>query len=113
MGSPLAYSKSEFASEAWRRFDDIPILHRNSVRMIQGKASSIDMASRVATYQENSISPLMEIPYDYLVVATRTSGNWPVVPKSSTREEYLQDIHGHIENLRGSKSGNSWWRYLK
>ncbi|ATZ48284.1 Bcalo3 [Botrytis cinerea B05.10] len=103
MGSPLAHSKSEFASEAWRRFDDIPILHRNNVRTIQGKASSIDMASRVATYQENSTSPLMEIPYDYLVVATGASRNWPVVPKSTTREEYLQDIHGHIESLRRSK----------
>ncbi|TEY53490.1 hypothetical protein BOTCAL_0246g00050 [Botryotinia calthae] len=61
------------------------------------------MASRVATYQGNSTSPLMDIPYDYLVVATGTSRNWPVVLKSSAREEYLQDIHGHIESLRGSK----------
>ncbi|TGO19661.1 hypothetical protein BTUL_0003g01160 [Botrytis tulipae] len=103
MGSPLAHSNSEFASEAWRRFEDIPILHRYNVRTIQGKVGSIDMASRVATYQENSTSPSKHIPYDYLVVATGTSRNWPVVPQSSKREEYLRDIHDNIESLRCSK----------
>lgn len=103
MGSPLVHSNSDSASEAWRRFDDIPILHRYNVRTIQGKVDSIDMASRVATYQENSTSQSKHIPYDYLVVATGTSRNWPVVPQSSKRDEYLRDIHDSIESLRGSK----------
>ncbi|KAF7864289.1 uncharacterized protein EAF02_010257 [Botrytis sinoallii] len=103
MGSPLVHSNSDFASEAWRRFDDIPILYRYNVRTIQGKVDSIDMVSRVATYQENSTSPSKHIPYDYLVVATGTSRDWPVVPQSSKKEEYLRNIHDNTESLRGSK----------
>ncbi|TVY39017.1 Apoptosis-inducing factor-like protein B [Lachnellula occidentalis] len=103
MGSPLVCASESFASEAWRKFDEIPLINRHNVRSIQGRASAIDMSSRIATYQENSSGPVKQISYDYLVVATGTQRSWPVVPRALNRSGFLRDIQDHTSSIRDAK----------
>jgi len=103
MGSPLAQTSVSFASQAWRNFDDISILQEGNVQKIQGKVTAICMASRIATYQDPSGSATKDIPYDFLVVATGTQRSWPIVPRAMGRKEHLQEMAGHIRDVRESK----------
>lgn len=42
---------------------------------------------------------MRELEYDYLVVATGTQREWPVVPKSLCRTAYVDDASLHIDEL--------------
>ncbi|TVY49855.1 Fe-regulated protein 8, partial [Lachnellula cervina] len=102
MGSPLVMSSSSFAREAWRYFKDIPQFEKD-VCIVQGRALSIDVASRVAKYHKHDDDVTQEMPYDFLVVATGTQRRWPVVPEALHKTEYLQNVDSHIQRLRDAK----------
>lgn len=95
-------SSSSFAREAWRYFKDIPQFEKD-VCIVQGRALSIDVASRVAKYHKHDDDVTQEMPYDFLVVATGTQRRWPVVPEALHKTEYLQNVDSHIQRLRDAK----------
>ena len=101
MGSPLVMSSLSFAQEAWRCFKDIPQFE--NVRIVQGRALSIDVASRVAKYHKYDEDLTQEMPYDFLVVATGTQRRRPIVPEALHKIEYLQHVDRHIQRVRDAK----------
>lgn len=102
MGSPLALTSPTFACEAWRTFDDISLLDKGDVQTIQGKATSVGMASRIVTYQRPD-GLMKEIPYDYLVVATGMKRSWPIVPRALKKESFIDDVNEHVRSIGDAK----------
>ena len=88
MGSPLSNVCQDFSREAWLEYKDIPYLKQNSVNVRRGQAQSIDTSERTATFLDAS-NASQRISYDFLVIANGTRRSWPVVPKASTKELYL------------------------
>jgi NADPH-dependent 2,4-dienoyl-CoA reductase/sulfur reductase-like enzyme len=103
MGAPLAHASAPYAGKAWRRFDDIPELKGHGVRILQGTATSVDLAEKVLTFRpapvEGAENPEKQIGYDYLVAATGLKRTWPIVPREHKKERYLEDAREFIKEL--------------
>ncbi|CZR66554.1 uncharacterized protein PAC_16455 [Phialocephala subalpina] len=82
MGSPLAHLSPTFAHEAWLPFSQLKLLSRGGVNILQGRALHINMSSNVAFYLDAKSGSQRQIAYDYLVVATGTKREFPIVPSA-------------------------------
>jgi NADH dehydrogenase FAD-containing subunit len=102
MGAPLAHTCSTFAREAWLPFSDMNILSSKNVMFVQGIAKSIEMEMKVASFTAPGSDTEQKIPYDYLVVATGTKRDFPIVPKASRKQDYLKDADRHIGFLENA-----------
>lgn len=73
---------------------------------MQGKVIEIDPLQKRAFWRGNK-SPAEEpdrvLQYDYLIAATGLQRNWPILPKSRTRQQYIQDAKSHIANIKDSR----------
>jgi NADH dehydrogenase FAD-containing subunit len=98
MGAPLAHTSASFASEAWLHYRNISALTTNGIRVLQGRAVSLDMDAKVLTYSADGMEP-QGISYDYLVVASGIKRAWPVVPRAVSKEPFLRDARAFIDGL--------------
>jgi NADH dehydrogenase FAD-containing subunit len=78
------------------------ILSSKNVMFVQGIAKSIEMEMKVASFTAPGSDTEQKIPYDYLVVATGTKRDFPIVPKASRKQDYLKDADRHIGFLENA-----------
>lgn len=105
IGSPLALSSPDYATKAWRKFDDIAALQHPNVRITQGSLIKIDADRRVASIRRNGSEEAHEDHYDFFIAATGLRRVWPVVPQSLTKEKYLAETADHIECVTTASHG--------
>jgi NADH dehydrogenase FAD-containing subunit len=105
IGSPLALSSPDYATKAWRKFDDIAALQHPSVRITQGSLMNVDPDQRVATIRLSGSEQTEEDRYDFFIAATGLRRVWPVVPQSLTKEKYLAETADHIECVTTASHG--------
>ncbi|KAJ9197905.1 hypothetical protein DTO166G4_2512 [Paecilomyces variotii] len=105
MGTPLVHVYDSVTDHAWISYRDIPALKRPNVDILQGRIVEIDPLKKTAWWRSTK-TPEDEtdrvIQYDYLIAATGLHRDWPVLPKSQNRQEYLDDAMKHINALKGS-----------
>jgi len=104
IGSPLALSSPDYATKAWRKYDDIAALQHPSIHIKQGRLANIDPDRRVGRIQLNDCEA-HEQPYDFFIAATGLRRVWPVVPQSLTKAEYLAETADHIESVTTASHG--------
>ncbi|RPB08768.1 FAD/NAD(P)-binding domain-containing protein [Morchella conica CCBAS932] len=102
MGAPLAHTSKAFAPTAWQTFSSVGPLNRPNVRILNGRATGIDLAAKMATYSTGKTEECVE--YDYLVVSTGSKRSWPIVPKALDKVSYLKDAETHINSLENASS---------
>lgn len=105
IGSPLALSSPEYATKAWRRFDDIAALQHPNIKITQGRLSNVDPDKRIATIKLTDSEDTVEQRYDFFVAATGLRRVWPVVPQSLTKAKYLAETADHIECVKTASHG--------
>lgn len=104
MGTPIIHVNHSITEEAWVRFDTIPALKRDNVQIHQGSLVEIDPLQKRAFWQPSKPSQDEAdrmIQYDYLIMATGLKRDWPIVPASKTRKQYIQDAKNHISQIKG------------
>lgn len=102
MGAPLAHTSKAFAPAAWQTFSSVGPLNRANVRILNGRATGIDPAAKMATYSTGKTEECVE--YDYLVASTGSKRSWPIVPKALDKISYLKDAETHISSLENASS---------
>lgn len=105
IGSPLALSSPDYATKAWRRFDDIAALQHPMVHITQGSLANVDPDKRVASIELTGSEDTFEQQYDFLIAATGLRRVWPVVPQSLTKAKYLAETADHIECVKAATHG--------
>jgi NADH dehydrogenase FAD-containing subunit len=99
IGSPLALSSPDYATKAWRKYDDIAALQHPNIHIKQGRLTHIDPDRRVGQIRLSGCEVPSEQPYDFFIAATGLRRVWPVVPQSLTKAEYLAETADHIKNV--------------
>lgn len=102
MGAPLAHTAKDFVGKAWKKFDDIPALKRQNVRILKGTATGVDIGKKTVSFKDLSSQKETSVEYDYLVVATGSRRVWPIVPKALNKAAYIQDAKEHIESIENA-----------
>lgn len=105
IGSPLALSSEDYAAKAYIKFEDIPALRAPGISFTQGTAISVNCDSKTAVIRETRSGTDQEESYDFLVASSGLRRTWPVVPQSLTRDEYLSEIHSHVDKVRNAHNG--------
>ncbi|KAL7272433.1 hypothetical protein RUND412_004765 [Rhizina undulata] len=105
MGTPLAHVVSGHTSKMWIPFSDAKILkNRPNFASIRGTASSIDMTNKVAFYNPTVAGEPTKlekkINYDYLVVATGTKRDWPILPSALEKKGWISESENYIQKLK-------------
>lgn len=65
----------------------------------------IDPDRMAASVRNFTTGEDVEISYDYFVAATGLKRNFPVVPETLTRSEYLEEIGSHVQSVEAAKDG--------
>jgi thioredoxin reductase len=105
ISSPLALASGEFMPKAWVKFDDVPALRTSNISHIHGTVAGVDCERKVAMISDSNTGKQYEESYDYLIAASGLRREWPAVPQSLRREEYLKEAGDHIEEVRKAKEG--------
>lgn len=103
IGSPLALASEEFADKAWKKYKDIPALKAPAVSFLQGRATRVDSDRKVAVITDTLSGKESEESYDYLIVSTGLRRDWPTVPQSLRRKQYLAEAAAHIRAARSAR----------
>ena len=107
MGAPRMLIASEYAEKAWLRFQDIERLKNHAnVCILQGRATRLEPDVKKLYYENTSPGyKIVEemIRYDYLVVASGLRRQWPTVPKSVTKSQYVADAKEYMEGLETAR----------
>ncbi|CZR68822.1 related to pyridine nucleotide-disulphide oxidoreductase AMID-like [Phialocephala subalpina] len=103
IGSPLALAYEDFAQKAWVKYDDLPALKAPGVSWVQARATSVDPEMKVAIITNTLSGETTEESYDYLIVSTGLRRDWPTVPQSLRRKEYLAEATAHIRAARSAR----------
>jgi NADH dehydrogenase FAD-containing subunit len=91
--------------KAWVKYTDIPALRAPSLSHVQGTVCSVDCERKIAVITDSITKKKYEESYDYLLCATGLRREWPTVPQSSTRDDYLKEAGDHIEKVKNAKEG--------
>lgn len=91
--------------KAWVKFDDLPALRAPNISCVHGSVASIDPDRKIALILDKNTGKPYEEVYDYLIAATGLRREWPTVPQSLRREEYLKEAGDHIEKVKKAKEG--------
>ncbi|KAJ5779918.1 FAD-dependent pyridine nucleotide-disulfide oxidoreductase [Penicillium paradoxum] len=105
IGSPKALACEEFASEAWTRFQDIPGLKYPNLKFIQGSVSSVDFNAKVAHVVDSNTNSNCAESYDYLIAGSGLRRNFPTVPQSLRRSEFLKEAKKHMSDVKHARGG--------
>jgi NADH dehydrogenase FAD-containing subunit len=104
IGSPLALSSLDYATTAWRRYDEIAALQHPNIHIRQGRLTNIDPDKRIGYIRLDGCE-VSEQPYDFFIAATGLRRVWPVVPQSLTKAEYLAETADHIKSVATASHG--------
>ncbi|TAQ90088.1 hypothetical protein B7494_g1607 [Chlorociboria aeruginascens] len=105
IGSPLALASAEYSPKAWIKFADIPALREQGISCVQGSVTQVDFERRTAVIESSGAGVGIEENYDYLVASSGLRRVWPIVPQSRTRENYLLETSGHIQEVKNARGG--------
>jgi hypothetical protein len=105
IGSPKSLACEKFAAESWTRYQDIPALKSPDISFIHGSVDKVDCEAKVAHILDTASKSARAESYDYLVAASGLRRVFPTVPRSFRREEFLEDVEKHSEDLRNAKEG--------
>jgi NADH dehydrogenase FAD-containing subunit len=104
IGSPLALSSLDYATTAWRRYDEIAALQHPNIHIRQGRLTNIDPDKRIGYIRLDGCE-VSEQPYDFFIAATGLRRVWPVVPQSLTKVDYLAETADHIKSVTTASHG--------
>ncbi|KAI9732775.1 MAG: hypothetical protein M1834_003713 [Cirrosporium novae-zelandiae] len=104
MGAPLAHTTKVAVERSWKLFHEIPALKRPEVKILNGKARSVDFENKMLTFTsnpalENEQGNEVKVHYDYLVAATGLRRQWPIAPQAKDKDSYMKDAIRQIEKL--------------
>nr|XP_036584182.1 uncharacterized protein CTRU02_05826 [Colletotrichum truncatum]KAF6793571.1 hypothetical protein CTRU02_05826 [Colletotrichum truncatum] len=105
IGSPLAFADPKYAAKSWVKFQDIPALQRPNVRFVQGSVSKVDPATKTATVLDHVTKQPQDYSYDFFVGASGLRRQFPVVPQSLTRKQFLLEAEEQIHAVRNAPDG--------
>lgn len=106
IGVPLAIASQDYAHAIWKTFDEIPALQAPEVRRIQGRVVHIDCEAKSARIEGVTKGGLItEEQYDYLVACSGLHRDWPSAPKSLTREDYMAEATGWVQDVKKASQG--------
>ncbi|KIX01203.1 uncharacterized protein Z518_08928 [Rhinocladiella mackenziei CBS 650.93] len=105
IGAPLALAEEQYAKRAWKKYAEIPGLQQPSLRFIHGSVSRLDCKIKKATIVPHGSDTSVAQSYDYLIAATGLRRVWPTVPQELTRDRYLVEAVGHINQVRNADKG--------
>lgn len=103
ISAPLALASRSFAPKAWTKFGGIPAL--KNVRVLHGSAKDVDCKRKRAIISEAVTKAESEVEYDFLIAASGLRRVWPVVPQSTTRNDYLEEASSQIDALGNAQEG--------
>lgn len=107
MGTPLVHVENKVTESAWIRYSNIPALKRPNVLILQGRVVEIDPLRKCAFWRSSAASendPDRVLQYDYLIAATGLQRDWPILPRSFTRQQYILDAKEHIAKLKATRN---------
>ncbi|PYH94735.1 FAD/NAD(P)-binding domain-containing protein [Aspergillus ellipticus CBS 707.79] len=106
VGTPMAHTSRDFIPKAWRTWEEIPELKRQSVSVLKGAAVKVDPEAKSLLYVSDESEGLQQksLDYDYLVVATGLRRPWPTVPVATTKSEYSAQAQRYIDHLQTCNS---------
>lgn len=100
VGTPLAHASKAHASSFWKKFSNIRELQRDDITVRRGSVKDIDCASLVATFADmDDKDKEFRLPYDYVILATGLRRDWPTVPRTFTKAEYVRDATDQITGI--------------
>ncbi|TEA22708.1 Oxidoreductase OXR1 [Colletotrichum sidae] len=105
IGSPLAFADSDYAAKAWIKFQDLPALQRPNVRFVQGSVSKVDTATKTATVLDHVTKEPRDHSYDFFIAASGLRRQFPAVPQSLTRKQFLLEAGEQIHRSRNAPDG--------
>lgn len=91
--------------KAWVKFDSIPALSSPNIFHVHGTIGNVDCERKIAVISDANTGKQYEESYDYLIAASGLRREWPTVPQSLRREEYLKEAGDHIEKVEKAKKG--------
>lgn len=76
--------------KAWAKFDDLPALQSPNISHVHGTVSSVDCERKIAVISDTDTGKQYEETYDYLIPDSGLRREWPTVPQSLRKDEYLR-----------------------
>jgi NADPH-dependent 2,4-dienoyl-CoA reductase/sulfur reductase-like enzyme len=102
VGTPLAHVARPFVEPFWKRFKDIPQLDSPCINVRKTTVKHVDLAKRrIITFDAVTGRETLE-EYDYLVLATGLTRNWPMAPNASSKNEYIEAALDYINQIENS-----------
>lgn len=95
----------EYAEKAWIKFTDIPVLQTPAIKLIQGSVVAIDPENKRAKIREHGTRRTIRKQYDYFIAASGLRRQWPTVPRSLKRDDYVAEIKKHLQQLDRATHG--------
>lgn len=95
----------EYAEKAWTKFTDIPALQTPAIKLVQGSVVTIDPLTKTATISEHGTRRAIHKQYDYFIAASGLRRQWPTVPRSLKRDDYVAEVKMHLQQLDKASHG--------
>ncbi|KIW00386.1 uncharacterized protein PV09_08095 [Verruconis gallopava] len=102
VGAPLGQISPSHGREFWVKYDEIMRTKYASdpVDFVQGSAFALDTASKTLRYRPTGKSVDQTLSYDFLVVASGMSREWPILPRSLDYDTYVSDTESFENELK-------------
>ncbi|KAK8251051.1 hypothetical protein HDK77DRAFT_507518 [Phyllosticta capitalensis] len=106
VGTPLAHVAKGSVVPLWLRYQSISRLQRDDVKIRHGRVSSVHPGSLRVTFSDiESDGKDVTLEYDFLILASGLTRQWPTIPKAQSFDDYVKDASKHISRIRHAKCG--------
>lgn len=105
VGAPLAHVAKGSVEPSWLRYNALWRLKRRELSIRHGTIKHINPEALSATFADyDDGSKDVTVEYDYLLLATGSRREWPIVPKASSFKNYVIEAQKHIAGIEVAKS---------
>ncbi|KAF1995505.1 FAD/NAD(P)-binding domain-containing protein [Amniculicola lignicola CBS 123094] len=111
VGAPLAHVTPKHTHLMWRQYSKLNELRNSNLSFKHGSVKKVDPKTKTADYVDRN-GTLHQHSYDYVIIATGLKRHWPAVPKSGSKEEYLEDAKRLIEKITGKEGAQEGRRVV-
>ncbi|OJD40820.1 fad nad-binding domain-containing protein [Diplodia corticola] len=105
VGAPLAHVARGSVESSWLRYKALWRLKRKELSIRRGRVREIRPDALSATFVDyDDDNKEVTLDYDYLLLATGSRREWPIVPKANSYRSYVIEAHKHIAGIEVAKS---------
>ncbi|KKY25846.1 putative fad binding protein [Diplodia seriata] len=106
VGAPLAHVARGSVEPSWVRYRALWRLKRKELSIRHGSVRAVHPDALSATFIDyDDGNREVTLDYDYLLLATGSRREWPIVPKANAFKSYVMEAQKHIAGIEIAKSG--------